>query len=294
MWSTGDAPKEALAGFIPDEILEALSSASHGELKLRPSEATILAVRFEDFKTIAARMSAVNFSSMLGQYQAVIEEKVRGRRGLLYEFGGETMLALWNAPKAVAGHQASACGSALDAIAALEALNRELGLELGPMFRIGINSGTVCTGALVAGRRVKYGAWGDEANVASSLAGANRFFGTRILVSTETFAQAMDSFEGRPLGKVRLPGRETPTQVVEVLGQKGALPSTWTGALRSFRAGLESFMARDFRTASAAFAEVSMSLPGDGPSRLYAHAAQDFLEVPPPEGWDGVFTLTSG
>lgn len=63
--------------------------------------------------------------------------------------------------------------------------------------------------------------------------------------------------------------------------------------LRLYNLGLTAYKQRKWDDAIKAF-EAALSIdPKDGPSELYLKRAQDYRETPPPEDWDGVFTMTT-
>ena len=61
---------------------------------------------------------------------------------------------------------------------------------------------------------------------------------------------------------------------------------------RRFEAGLEKYKQARWDEAIAAFRQVLEIRPGDPPSELYIRRCEDLKESPPPEPWDGVFTMT--
>jgi adenylate cyclase len=125
------------------------------------------------------------------------------------------------------------------------------------------------------------------------LEGANKFFGSKIMASEGTHREARDAVEARELGRIRPVGEERPIRVFEFLAMKGGLSEGWIAGLSSYELGLASFNARDYAQAAASFVAALESIPNDGPSARYLRSATDYIAVPPPEDWDGVFDLTT-
>lgn len=63
--------------------------------------------------------------------------------------------------------------------------------------------------------------------------------------------------------------------------------------LRYYNLGLSAYKQRKWEEAIQAFEMSLKILPGDGPSELYLKRSIAFRDNPPPDNWDGVFTMTT-
>ncbi len=63
--------------------------------------------------------------------------------------------------------------------------------------------------------------------------------------------------------------------------------------LKFYNLGLAAYKQRKWDEAIVNFEEALKIDPADGPSELYLERAQNYRETPPPEEWDGVFTMTT-
>ncbi len=63
--------------------------------------------------------------------------------------------------------------------------------------------------------------------------------------------------------------------------------------LEHFSAGRRFYKLMDFSQAKAEFAAALAAEPDDGPSRVYLDRCEYYIQNPPPEDWDGVFTMTT-
>jgi tetratricopeptide (TPR) repeat protein len=63
--------------------------------------------------------------------------------------------------------------------------------------------------------------------------------------------------------------------------------------LKLYNLGLTSYKQRKWSDAVKHFEEALKIDPTDGPSGLYLERAKKYMETPPPDDWDGVFTMTT-
>jgi adenylate cyclase len=139
--------------------------------------------------------------------------------------------------------------------------------------------------------RFDYTVMGDSVNLGSRLEGINKEYGTNIVISEYTYAAVKDILLCRELDSVRVKGKKLPVKIYELIGEKkDAAPHE--AFLRRFEAGLEKYKQARWDEAIAAFRQVLEIRPGDPPSELYIRRCEDLKESPPPEPWDGVFTMT--
>ena len=63
--------------------------------------------------------------------------------------------------------------------------------------------------------------------------------------------------------------------------------------LDAYNEGLALYKNRKFQEAMDRFNKALEVKPDDGPSKLYIERCEMFIENPPADDWDGVFTMTS-
>lgn len=63
--------------------------------------------------------------------------------------------------------------------------------------------------------------------------------------------------------------------------------------LRLYDQGLNAYKLRKWDVAIGFFSDALKVDPADGPSKLYLERSQNYQTTPPPDDWDGVFTMTT-
>jgi adenylate cyclase len=286
--------KNLFGQFVAPEVVEDLAK-DPTKIKLggEKRDLTMFFLDIRHFTTISERMSPEELIAFLNRYLSALSRVVHEHKGVVDKYIGDCIMAFWNAPIALKDHRAKACLAAIGCQEVVRELNKDLapGLPEVPAIRIGLNSGEATVGLTGSEKKLQYTVIGDEVNLASRLEGANKFFGTQVMVSESTFQGARGAVEGRELGRVLVVGKQIPIRVFELLARKGGLSPEWGKALPLYEKGLAHFDKREFTKAAASFQDFLKVLPEDGPGRLYYKLAVDYSTVSPPKDWDGVFKL---
>ena len=182
-------------------------------------EVTILFTDIRDFTTISERHSPEEVVSLLSGYFQLMNDIVERHNGVIVQYLGDSIYAMWNAPTPDLEHVDDGCRCALAlkvGVDQFNAGNRESGLpEL--VTRYGLHTGAAVVGSVGALTRRQYTAMGDTVNVASRLEGLNKEFGTTILASEAVRTRASASFRFRALGLTRAKGRAEQIEVFELV-----------------------------------------------------------------------------
>jgi adenylate cyclase len=267
----------------------------HPHLLRLGGEARELTVLFSDirgFSAIAENLSPERLVRLLNEYFTAMTRVVFKHDGLLDKYIGDGVMAVYGAPLPASDHAYRACCTALDMVSELRALQERWGEEGLPYFTIGIgiNTAVMVVGNMGSAVRFDYTVMGDGVNVASRLEGANKEYGTTIIISEATWEQVKDSLSTRELDIIRVHGKAQPTRIFEVCGYS-PLPSTQRAMLSNFEAGLRAYRNQRWDEAMRAFQQALDQLPGDAPSQLYLRRCKAFMATPPPPHWDGVFAM---
>jgi adenylate cyclase len=209
--------------YVPADLVRQLH-ASGVEARLGGTS-RVLAVFFcdlADFTAFSESLPPQQVVEQLSEYFDAFTEEVAATGGTVDKFIGDAIMAFWSAPDERPDHARAACRCALNCqrrLAELRATWKEQGKAL--LFaRIGINTGPVVVGNIGSARRFNYTVIGDAVNVASRLEGPNKFYGTRILISEETYRMANDAVSVRQVDRVSMKGKSASILVYELLGLK--------------------------------------------------------------------------
>jgi adenylate cyclase len=213
--------------------------------------------------------------------------------GYVDKYIGDALMAIWGAPVRRDDHAARAVRCAL----AMRKRSAELRAVWKERFgqdvyaRAGVNSGEAVVGNMGSKQKYNYTVMGDMVNLASRLEGANKAYGTFLMIGETTAAKVPGLFDLRELDLIAVKGKERPARIFEVLDEAGKAPAAQMRAVARFEEGLALYRKRDFAAAITAFEGALAEHPGDPPSEVYIERCRHFLDEPPEEGWDGVWRM---
>jgi adenylate cyclase len=257
-------------------------------------EVTVYFSDIESFTTISEKLDPERLTKLMNRYLGEMTDTILASGGTLDKYIGDAIMAFWGAPVPSEDHALVACRAALANQKRLAELREEFAREGYPPVRarIGLNSGPAIIGNMGSAQRFSYTALGDTVNLSSRLEGANKAYGSYILISETTYAGAKGRVEVRELDFVKVKGKNQPIRVYELLGLTGETDPRLLEKTREFEEALASFRARKFDAAERAFAAVSAKYGGDHASDTYVGRCRHYREETPPPDWDGSYALT--
>jgi adenylate cyclase len=199
---------------VMDQVLRQGSSLG-GEVR----RVTVLMSDLRGFTTISENLPPEVVSAMMNEYFTAMVDVILAHRGLVQDFIGDAIMAVYGAPLDDPEHCWHAARSAVGMHAALESLNRAWEADgRGPLaMGVAVHTGPVFAGTLGAPRKKKYAVLGDTVNLTSRMEGLNRDLGTGILISGAALAVLRDRVVVRDRGRVAVKGRREPVDIHELL-----------------------------------------------------------------------------
>lgn len=134
-----------------------------------------------------------------------MDAAIRAHGGLVLQFIGDEIEAVFGAPVADPGHAEAAVRAALEMRSRLDAWNaRRAAAGKAPLRHgIGIHSGTVIAGNIGSSERLSYALVGDAVNLTSRIQALNKEFGTHSLVSSDHGEAAVGVQPAAAAGRAR-------------------------------------------------------------------------------------------
>ena len=278
--------KQAFRFYLNPEVIDRIIR-DPSQLKLggERRELTIFFSDLQGFSSISERLDPEGLTTLLNDFLSDMTDIVLEAGGTLDKYEGDAIIAFWNAPLGQPDHAVRACSATVRCQLRLAERADEFKARCGAdlVMRAGLNTGEVVVGNMGSKQRFNYTVLGDAANLASRLEGANKAFGSRVMVSESTWKQTGGAFIGRELAQLRVVGRSAPVTVFELAGFAGdPIPAAWA----RFGEGL----AHSYRGETREALDIFLSIPDDNPSQKYAERCRALLDQG--VAWDGIWNLT--
>ncbi|GIW82930.1 MAG: hypothetical protein KatS3mg105_4737 [Gemmatales bacterium] len=274
--------------FFTPELSHELT-ANPDLLKGRDATISVLFCDIRGFSRISEILGPAGTVDWLNDVMTVFSECVLKHSGVLVDYIGDELMAMWGAPIAVEDHARRATLAALSMIDQLPALRERWQKRIGePMeIGIGINSGMARVGNTGTQRKFKYGPLGNNVNLASRLQGATKYLKTRLLVSGATQKLLGPEFATRRLTTVRVVNIVEPVELFEVVpqGEEG-----WKQRKTDYEEALAFFEGQEFRAAARILGGLVTDYREDGPALVLLSRVVNAL-IEPPEPFDPVWQL---
>lgn len=256
-WAKRRQVERAFEHYLAPAVVRRL--AAHPELLERGAERrelTILFTDLEGFTAASERYPPEVVSAFLADYLDGLVEIVFAHGGTVDKIVGDALHVFFGAPEPQSDDARRAVLCALDMRRFAEACRRrfEAGGRVFGRTRIGIDRGPVLVGNFGSRRRFDYTVHGDVVNRTARLEAANKVLGTAILAA-EGVVRACPDLVFRPVGRLRLRGREQLLTVFEPLSD---IPE-WLDDYRRAHAA----MAAAAPEARDLFAALARRLPDD-------------------------------
>jgi adenylate cyclase len=285
------AALQSFSRYVPLEIVKELMAK--GEVARIGGHTETLTVLFTDiagFTQISEAMTPEALTNHLAVYFQAMIDALHHHGATVDKIVGDAIIAFWGAPTPMPDQADRALQAVLECRDTLESLNqtwRTRGLPELPT-RFGLATGPVVVGNMGAPTRLAYTVLGDKVNLASRLEGLNKVYGTRVLVDFATQQACRDGYVWRHLDRIIVAGKTQATDIFEMLGKTGEVPSAKQAAARRYETAWDRYRSGDFPQALEALADFEAEFGPDAAVARLRHTCEAYLKEPPDPDWDGI------
>lgn len=260
------------------------------KMQARQAEVSVMFCDIRGFSAVSERLGPAQtvdwLSGVMGEFSSIVIE----HGGVLVDYTGDELLAMWGAPNEQPNHAELACRAALEILRCLPALNEIWRPRVGAETEvgIGINSGEALVGNVGTHRKFKYGPLGTAVNLASRVQGATKFLKTSLLITGETAEKVRGIFPTRRLCRVRVQNIRTPVHLHEL--EVPGIYGEWERLSARYEAALDLFEKGDFHGARRDLLTFLGEVPEDGPGKRLLDRIDEALHPDAP-GFEAIWTL---
>ena len=198
---------------VRDEILGGRVTLN-GELK----EVTVLFADLRDFTRLVETIPPREVVTVINTYFEAMSAAIVSHHGLVLQYIGDEIEAVFGAPVALENHQQCAIEAALEMRTRLSQVNLNLANQGYPPLRhgIGLHTGKVVAANIGSSQRLSYALVGETVNIASRIQDLNKDFDTDILIS-DAVRQGLDRcIVMKPLSPVPVKGIREPLHLFSI------------------------------------------------------------------------------
>ncbi|MEW4563810.1 adenylate/guanylate cyclase domain-containing protein [Bremerella sp. JC770] len=286
-----------LAQFFPPGIADRILY-DETLLETREENITVLFCDIRGFSTISSALGSVQTLQWLREVLGELSESVIRHDGVLLEYVGDELVAMWGAPDQQPDHPNLACQAAIDMIGKLDQLNQlwsdRIPEDLLPFgLTIGINTGDCVVGKKGTDYKYMWGPLGPTVNIASRIQGATKQFcpkqerddtGTlycppEILITESTRLGVTTNLRTRFLGTIKVVNIPEPVRVHELSARASG---SWSQLRQNYEAAYRQFEERNFLEALNTLDVISKveECQSDGPAKCLRDRALMLLQNP--------------
>jgi len=286
--------RNTLSRYMSKAVMDQLLESGDAVLGGISREVSVLFSDIRGFSSISERLGAQQTVALLNEYFTDMVDIVFAHQGVLDKYMGDMIMAVFGSVLQKEDDPDNAVTVGNKMMVGLRELNARLGARGREPIRIGvgISTGQVVAGNIGSPKRLEYTVIGNRVNIAHRLEEANKFYGTSILICSQTYARMRKGTPVREIDLIRVRGMETPVAIYEAIGHHTdeSFPHG-EAALQAFTEGVSQYRRREWDHAARSFRDALGANPKDGPSRIYLDRCEIFRSAPPAAEWDGVWSM---
>jgi adenylate cyclase len=309
--------KAKFASKVSPAVMEDILLSEGDVLAGKAKDITIFFSDLRNFTNISEALHDPKLLiEFLNEYMTPMSDIIIKNRGTIDKFIGDAIMAYWNAPADVQGHQDKALISALEQLYALKDLNLRVKSDikfeaLNKMCNeknmepidigIGINSGEAVVGEMGSSGRSDYTVIGDPVNLGARLESLCKYYNSKINISHFTKKELEGNYIFRFLDLVTVKGKIEPVEIWQVvdydkdkLGLYDLSKEELLKEIETYHHAIELYKQSKFEEALSIFEELDNNekKTNNAIYGIYKERCEHYIKEPPSD-FDGVFRHTS-
>lgn len=272
--------------FFSQKVIANLLEKGEDFLDGKDTDVSVLFCDIRGFSKATDSMEANAAMQWLSDTLSELSAVVLDADGVLVDYVGDELFAMWGAPEEEPSHGYSAVRAALDMMKLKRMLNERYKGKIGFKidFGIGLNTGQARVGNTGSRQKFKYGPMGRTVNLGSRIQGLTKQWKVGTLMADTTAACVPSDTPKRRLCRARVVGLDGHVDLYQLMSEEEAderLISKYEEGLSLFESGDQ------FRQAARLFGELVQMHPDDGPALIMlersvkqlVHPVQDFSTI---------------
>jgi adenylate cyclase len=222
-------------------------------------EVTLLFADLRGSSELANSLGIERTCEVMDDVMDVLASAVMDLDGLVIDFFGDGLAAMWNAPADQPEHAELACRAALRIVERLQAVQKKWSHVLSTELRlgIGVHTGVAQVGNVGSSRWAKYGPRGANVNLAHRVEAAAKAVGVPIVVTAATVARLSSRLQTTRICRAQLTGVESAVDLFSI--RKSNADAARGEELAAYGRALELFEAGEYEPAAECLAKVHRS-----------------------------------
>jgi adenylate cyclase len=281
--------------YVPPELVqEMLKQPERYSMQAENRELTVMFCDMRGFTAMSERMEPLELQTLLNEVFSRLTHIIRHRQGTIDKYMGDCVMAFWGAPVTTPEHAHLAVTAALEMTTAVEQINAEHRVRGLPLIGVGIglHTGVMCVGDMGSHLRRSYTVIGDAVNLGSRLEGLSKHYGTSIVASEATQAQAPD-FLWQELDRVRVKGKSQAVAIYTPRTARAHASAQQQEEVSQWEACLAQYRSQNWAQTARLLALLTQNQADSVLYQLYAHRLEAQRNRPLDSAWDSATNFDS-